>query len=193
MAPQPDILLLDEPTNHLDLQTIEWLEEELARSSSRRHRHFARPPVPRTGVARHGLARPRPARGGWTRALRHFEAWRDEMLEEEEREQHKLGRQIVREEHWLRYGVTARRKRNMRRLGELQALRSRFRGHRGAEGAGDAGGRRCRRIRQAGDRGEEHLQELRRPALSSATSRRASSAATASAWSARTAPARRRS
>ena len=45
------------------------------------------------------------------------------MLEEEEREQHKLGRQIVREEHWLRYGVTARRKRNMRRLGELQTMR----------------------------------------------------------------------
>ncbi|TIS46775.1 MAG: ATP-binding cassette domain-containing protein, partial [Mesorhizobium sp.] len=64
----------------------------------------------------------------------HFEEWRDQVLEEEEREQHKLGRQIVREEHWLRYGVTARRKRNMRRLGELQAMRQRFRSHRGAEG-----------------------------------------------------------
>ena len=40
----------------------------------------------------------------------------------------------MREEHWLRYGVTARRKRNMRRLGELQTMRQRFRGHRGAEG-----------------------------------------------------------
>jgi ATPase subunit of ABC transporter with duplicated ATPase domains len=30
------------------------------------------------------------------------------MLEEEEREQHKLDRKIVAEEHWLRYGVTAR-------------------------------------------------------------------------------------
>ena len=34
MAPEPDILLLDEPTNHLDLATIEWLEDELNRSSS---------------------------------------------------------------------------------------------------------------------------------------------------------------
>ncbi|RWG54780.1 ATP-binding cassette domain-containing protein, partial [Mesorhizobium sp.] len=34
MAPEPDILLLDEPTNHLDLSVIEWLEEELARTSS---------------------------------------------------------------------------------------------------------------------------------------------------------------
>ncbi|MEP6299383.1 MAG: excinuclease ABC subunit UvrA, partial [Ilumatobacter sp.] len=34
LAPQPDILLLDEPTNHLDLSVIEWLEEELSRTSS---------------------------------------------------------------------------------------------------------------------------------------------------------------
>src|SRR5690606_4877133 len=68
------------------------------------------------------------------RSFAHFEEWRDQILEEEEREQHKLGRQIVREEHWLRYGVTARRKRNMRRLAELQQMRQRFRTHRGAEG-----------------------------------------------------------
>jgi len=34
LAPQPDILLLDEPTNHLDLAAIEWLEDELSRSSA---------------------------------------------------------------------------------------------------------------------------------------------------------------
>jgi ATP-binding cassette subfamily F protein uup len=133
MAPEPDILLLDEPTNHLDLQVIEWLEEELIRSSSAlivisHDRRFLER-VSRTTV---WLDR------GQTRRLEkgfaHFEEWRDTILEEEEREQHKLGRQIVREEHWLRYGVTARRKRNMRRLGELQSMRQRFRGHRGAEG-----------------------------------------------------------
>ncbi|EHK58455.1 ABC-F family ATP-binding cassette domain-containing protein [Allomesorhizobium alhagi] len=133
MAPEPDILLLDEPTNHLDLQVIEWLEEELVRSSSAlivisHDRRFLER-VSRTTV---WLDR------GQTRRLEkgfaHFEEWRDTILEEEQREQHKLGRQIVREEHWLRYGVTARRKRNMRRLGELQSMRQRFRGHRGAEG-----------------------------------------------------------
>ncbi|MEW6634779.1 MAG: ATP-binding cassette domain-containing protein, partial [Pseudomonadota bacterium] len=133
MAPEPDILLLDEPTNHLDLSVIEWLEEELARTSSAvilisHDRRF----LERVTRATVWLDR------GQTRRLdkgfAHFEEWRDQVLEEEEREQHKLGRQIVREEHWLRYGVTARRKRNMRRLGELQTMRQRFRSHRGAEG-----------------------------------------------------------
>ncbi|MGB3901173.1 MAG: ABC-F family ATP-binding cassette domain-containing protein [Mesorhizobium sp.] len=134
MAPEPDILLLDEPTNHLDLQVIEWLEEELARTASAlvlisHDRRF----LERVSRATVWLDR------GQTRRLdkgfAHFEAWRDQILEEEEREQHKLGRQIVREEHWLRYGVTARRKRNMRRLGELQEMRQRHRSHRGAEGS----------------------------------------------------------
>ena len=48
--------------------------------------------------------------------------------------QHKLDRKIVREEHWVRYGVTARRKRNMRRMGELQAMREARRTYRGAAG-----------------------------------------------------------
>jgi len=32
-AQQPDLLILDEPTNHLDSETIEWLEQYLARYS----------------------------------------------------------------------------------------------------------------------------------------------------------------
>jgi ATP-binding cassette subfamily F protein uup len=70
-----------------------------------------------------------------SRGFAHFEAWRDQVLEEEEMEQHKLGKAIEREEHWLRYGVTARRKRNMRRLGELQTMRSSYRGHKGPQGS----------------------------------------------------------
>jgi ATP-binding cassette subfamily F protein uup len=59
-----------------------------------------------------------------------FEAWRDADLEEEERDKHKLDRKIADEEHWLRYGVTARRKRNVRRLSDLQTLRKQSRDHR---------------------------------------------------------------
>src|SRR5213079_3435104 len=61
-------------------------------------------------------------------------AWRDEVLAEEEREQHKLDRKIVNEEHWLRYGVSGRRKRNVKRLGNLHALREQRRNYRGAAG-----------------------------------------------------------
>ena len=56
------------------------------------------------------------------------------MLAEEEREQHKLDRKIVNEEHWLRYGVSGRRKRNVKRLGNLHALRDQRRDYRGAAG-----------------------------------------------------------
>ncbi len=63
-----------------------------------------------------------------------FETRRDEILAEEELEQHKLGRKIVEEEHWVRYGVTARRKRNVRRMGLLQDLRKERREFRGAAG-----------------------------------------------------------
>lgn len=45
------------------------------------------------------------------------------MFEEEERERHKLDRKIAAEEDWLRYGVTARRKRNVKRLAGLHDLR----------------------------------------------------------------------
>jgi len=133
LAPQPDILLLDEPTNHLDLSTIEWLEDELLRSPSAiilisHDRRF----LERVSRATVWLDRGQTKR--LDKGFAHFEEWRDQVLEEEERDQHKLGRQIVREEHWLRYGVTARRKRNMRRLGELQTMRQKHRTHRGAEG-----------------------------------------------------------
>jgi ATP-binding cassette subfamily F protein uup len=133
MAPEPDILLLDEPTNHLDLPTIEWLEGELIKSKSAlilisHDRRFLEKVSTATLWLDRGTSR------RLDRGFAHFEAWRDKVLEEEEIEQHKLGRQIEREEHWLRYGVTARRKRNMRRLGELQDMRSRHKTHQGAVG-----------------------------------------------------------
>jgi len=133
LAPSPDILLLDEPTNHLDLTTIEWLEAELGRSRSAmviisHDRRFLSNLTRSTVWLDRGVTR-RIERG-----FAHFEEWRDMLLAEEEREQHKLDRKIVAEEHWMRYGVTARRKRNMRRVGELQALREQRRTHRGVTG-----------------------------------------------------------
>ncbi|MBX4958612.1 ABC-F family ATP-binding cassette domain-containing protein [Rhizobium lentis] len=133
LAPEPDILLLDEPTNHLDLPTIEWLEGELQKTRSAlvlisHDRRFLEKVSTATVWLDRGASR------RLDRGFAHFEAWRDQVLEAEELEQHKLGKAIEREEHWLRYGVTARRKRNMRRLGELQTMRSQYRGHKGPQG-----------------------------------------------------------
>ena len=133
IAPQPDVLLLDEPTNHLDLTTIEWLEGELRQIRSAivlisHDRRFLENVSRATVWLDRGITR------RLEQGFGHFEEWRDKVLEEEERDHHKLGRQIAREEHWLRYGVTARRKRNMRRLGELHSMRADFRNHRKAQG-----------------------------------------------------------
>lgn len=133
MAPEPDILMLDEPTNHLDLPTIEWLESELQQTRSAlvlisHDRRFLEKVSTSTVWLDRGQSR------RLNRGFAHFEEWRDKVLEEEELEQHKLGKAIKREEHWMRYGVTARRKRNMRRVGELQAMRAEYRGHKGPQG-----------------------------------------------------------
>ncbi len=134
IAPQPDVLLLDEPTNHLDLTTIEWLESELRQIRSAivlisHDRRFLE------NVSRATVWLDRGVTRRLEQGFAHFEEWRDKVLEEEERDLYKLGRQIAREEHWLRYGVTARRKRNMRRLGELHSMRAEFRNHRKAQGS----------------------------------------------------------
>ncbi|MFX8114398.1 hypothetical protein ABTL09_19440, partial [Acinetobacter baumannii] len=68
------------------------------------------------------------------RGFASFESWRDEVLAEEERDQHKLDRKIVDEEHWLRHGVSGRRKRNVKRLANLHTLRDQRRNYRGTAG-----------------------------------------------------------
>ena len=133
LAPQPDILLLDEPTNHLDLPAIEWLEGELRSLRSAmilisHDRRFLESLSEATIWLDRGLTR------RMDRGFAHFEAWRDEVLEQEELDRHKLDRKLVAEADWLRYGVTARRKRNVRRLGNLHAMRQERREHRGAVG-----------------------------------------------------------
>jgi ATP-binding cassette subfamily F protein uup len=123
LAPEPDILLLDEPTNHLDLPMILWLEEKLAGLRSAlvlisHDRRFLQDLTRETIWLDRGRTRM------LSRGFSEFEAWRDRELEEEERQQHKTDRKIAAEEHWLRHGVSGRRKRNVKRLAGLHALRS---------------------------------------------------------------------
>ena len=122
LAPEPDILLLDEPTNHLDVVAIEGLEVALRSLSSAvvmisHDRRFLRNLSQATVWLDRGITR------RLDQGFGAFEPWRDAILEAEELERHKLGRRIVQEEHWLRYGVSARRKRNQRRLELLLTMR----------------------------------------------------------------------
>jgi ABC transport system ATP-binding/permease protein len=122
LAPRPDILLLDEPTNHLDLPAIEWLEGELTALKSAlvlisHDRRF----LENLSRATVWLDRGRTLR--LEKSFAHFEPWRDDVLAQEEIERHKLDRKIAMEEDWVRYGVSARRKRNQGRLAKLRGLR----------------------------------------------------------------------
>lgn len=122
LAPAPDILLLDEPTNHLDLPAITWLEEELSGLRSAmviisHDRRFLQ------NLSRNTVWLDRGRSRRLDQGFAAFEAWRDLQIEQEEIEAHKLDRQIAREEDWVRYGVTARRKRNVRRMADLADLR----------------------------------------------------------------------
>jgi ATP-binding cassette subfamily F protein uup len=123
LAASPDVLLLDEPTNHLDLPAIEWLEKELGGLRAAivlisHDRRFLETLTRSTVWIDRGVAR------RLEKGFTHFETWRDEVLEQEELERHKLDRKIAREESWMHGGVTGRRKRNVRRVANLHALRA---------------------------------------------------------------------
>src|SRR5262245_50493997 len=118
----PDILLLDEPTNHLDLPTIEWLEAELGDFRGglltiSHDRAFLRRLTRRTLWLDRGRVR------GLDEGFASFDAWRAAIGRQEGRAAHKRDRRMVDGPHWLRRGVTARRKRNEGRLRRLVALR----------------------------------------------------------------------
>lgn len=130
---KPDVLLLDEPTNHLDLTAIEWLESTLQASRSAlllisHDRRFLET------LSRSTVWLDRAKTRRLEQSFAAFEDWRDKVLEEEEIERHKLDRKIVRENQWMHGGVTGRRKRNVRRVRELKAMRQEVREQRHAVG-----------------------------------------------------------
>lgn len=122
LAGDPDILLLDEPTNHLDLPTIEWLEGELARFQggilliSHDRAFLTKLTRVTLWLDRGTLRRLNDGYGG-------FEAWSDSVYEAEEKERSRVEQHLKAEARYLHRGVTARRRRNQRRLRKLASLR----------------------------------------------------------------------
>ena len=123
LVSQPDLLLLDEPTNHLDLPTIAWLEDELGRFAGglllvSHDRAFLRTLSNRTIWIDRGAVRRHSA------GFAGFAEWSARVLAEEDVQAARLRQRIASETQWLREGLTARRKRNMGRVRQLQAMRS---------------------------------------------------------------------
>ncbi|GLQ26835.1 ABC-F family ATP-binding cassette domain-containing protein [Sulfitobacter pacificus] len=123
MAEEPELMLLDEPTNHLDIEAIRWLEDELKGTRTAfviisHDRAFLRELTRATlWIDRGSVKRQEKGFGA-------FEAWRDQVWEEEDTQRHKLNRKIKAEARWAVEGISARRKRNQGRVRALQDLRA---------------------------------------------------------------------
>ena len=118
---EAELLLLDEPTNHLDLPTIDWLEKKLLSLNKTiiivsHDQEFLRKIATKTFwihqaqiLKREGL-------------YDNFQNWTNEIIEVEKIKSHKLKQKIKSEKKWAIEGISARRKRNMGRLRDLEKL-----------------------------------------------------------------------
>ena len=120
---EPDLLLLDEPTNHLDIETIIWMEQFLERSAKTmvfitHDRAF----LSRLASSIVELDRARLLVFGGD--YDHYLQRKDELLENEQRQQAAFDKQLQREEAWVRQGIKARRTRNEGRVRALKEMRA---------------------------------------------------------------------
>ena len=117
----PDILLLDEPTNHLDAESVQWLEQHLARFPGTiiavtHDRYFL------DNVAGwileldrgHGI----PWKGNYSSWLEQ----KDARMAIEEKQSHKRRRALQRELEWVRQNPQGRQVKNKARLNAYDAM-----------------------------------------------------------------------
>jgi sulfate-transporting ATPase len=120
---KPDMLLLDEPTNHLDAESVEWLEEFLARFPGTvvavtHDRYFL------DNAAQwileldrgHGI----PWKGNYSSWLEQ----KQERLAHEESTESARRKALQRELEWVRSGVKGRRSKNKSRIARFEELAS---------------------------------------------------------------------
>lgn len=125
---EPEILLLDEPTNHLDITAIEWLEEYVqgykgAIICISHDRTFLENITNRVWWIDRGNLR-RSDKG-----FKYYDQWRGEIIAQEEAVLKNMNRKLDAEKGWFNTGVSARRKRNQRRLHALYRLREQLQSH----------------------------------------------------------------
>jgi len=126
---EPDILLLDEPTNHLDIASIEWLEDYLCSYKGAlvfisHDRAFLNSISNRTFWLDRGKLYQN------NHGFKNFYEFREQIQAREAEEIAKLSKELDKEEIWRMQGVTARRKRNQQRLGNLFTLREKLKSER---------------------------------------------------------------
>jgi ATP-binding cassette subfamily F protein uup len=122
----PDILLLDEPTNHLDIRAIEWLESYVKSYKGAvvcisHDRSFLENVTNKVWWIDRGILKKS------NRGFKFYDQWREEVITAEEAALRKANRKLEVEKSWLNTGVTARRKRNQKRLASLHRLRETLR------------------------------------------------------------------
>jgi ATP-binding cassette subfamily F protein uup len=125
---QPDILLLDEPTNHLDIKIIEWLEGHIKNYPGAvicisHDRTFQEHVSNKVWWIDRGRLRKS------NKGFKYYDEWREEIIASEEAVLRKMNRKLEVEQNWLHGGITARRKRNQKRLASLHHLRQTLRAH----------------------------------------------------------------
>lgn len=119
---KPSLLLLDEPTNHLDIGAIEWLEKHILDYPgaviciSHDRRFLANMSNKTLWLNKRRIYTNQ-------QGYSDFDRWSSMLIEQEKNEIIRMNKKLAEEEHWHQRGVTARRKRNIRRLNELKGLR----------------------------------------------------------------------
>ena len=122
LIPEADIMLLDEPTNHLDLECIQWLEQHLKGLNRvmlcvSHDRAFLSNFTNKVFWLDRGDLRISP------NGFKNFDAWSEELLDQEARELKNRKQFVNLEVEWAQRGVKARVKRNVKRLERARQLK----------------------------------------------------------------------
>jgi ATP-binding cassette ChvD family protein len=120
---KPDMLLLDEPTNHLDAESVEWLEQFLARFPGTvvavtHDRYFLDNAA--EWILELDRGRGIPWKGNYTEWL----TQKDERLRQEENQEKARQKAIQKELEWARQNAKGGRSKGKARLSKIEELQS---------------------------------------------------------------------
>ena len=120
---KPDMLLLDEPTNHLDAESVEWLEQFLARYTGTvvavtHDRYFLDNAA--EWILELDRGRGIPWKGNYTEWL----TQKDERLRQEENQEKARQKAIQKELEWARQNAKGGRSKGKARLAKIEELQS---------------------------------------------------------------------